>query len=519
MDRDVLQAAAVTTDGPTLLVALQKHAAATPDALAVRDDRGEWSYAAFAEAVDRRGEALAVAGVGHRDRVAVVADNSAAYLVNVASIWRVGAIVVTVFASSGQGELEYCLTRSDPVLVLASDHLMEGVTVAASGRPVAPIDPDSAVPSVPAARTRSDDAQSDLALICFTSGSTSRPKAVMHTHGGLTAAAHTFAAIWHISPADRTIVCLPMAWAFGLVTTSITTLIAGGVVLALARARPDDIWKAVVAENATFLAGVTSIFTKLVDHIDALGPTVDHSLRLCISGGEPRNEAVFDRWLALTEIPVHDNYAASECFPVITYDPRIDPAPKHRSAGKLVPGAQMRVVDQGDREVVPGELGEALWKAPAQFVGYWRDDEQTTKATTPDGWYRTSDLVRVDPDGYVFVEGRLGDMIIRGGSNVSPAEVESVLRLHPSVTDAAVVGIPDPKLGQRVVAVVTAPDPSFAREQLVAHCREHLAAYKIPSEFVAVESLPINDSTGKVDRKRVASLIRLDAGPSSIATP
>lgn len=168
----------------------------------------------------------------------------------------------------------------------------------------------------------------------------------------------------------------------------------------------------------------------------------------------------------------------------------------------------MRVLDPAGEEVRPGEVGEAFWRGPAQFVGYWNDEEATKKAITPDGWYRTNDLVRVDPEGYVFVEGRLSDMIIRGGSNVSPGEVETVLRQHPTVEDAAVVGLPDPKLGQRVVAaVVPAARADLDPVALIEHCRAQLAGYKVPSEIVTLDELPISSSTGKVDRKRVVALI------------
>ena len=169
-----------------------------------------------------------------------------------------------------------------------------------------------------------------LALICFTSGSTARPKAVMHRHAGLLGAAAAYARVWHLGPDDATLVCLPMAWAFGLVTTSMAALLAGGRVVALARAEPEAMLGAMADHGVTFFAGVTTMFGKLVQHLDTRdGPRPDLSLlRLCISGGEPRNEAAFSRWQQLTGCPVHDVYAASECFPVVTYDPFEDPQPR-----------------------------------------------------------------------------------------------------------------------------------------------------------------------------------------------
>jgi long-chain acyl-CoA synthetase len=198
-------------------------------------------------------------------------------------------------------------------------------------------------------------------------------------------------------------------------------------------------------------------------------------------------------------------YAASEAFPVITYDPTIDPRPVPGSAGKVVSGAQMRIVDENGADVPPGTPGEALWKAPALFLGYWADDITTTAALTTDGWYRTKDLVRVDENGYVFVVGRLSDMIIRGGSNVSPSEVEAVIREHPSIAAVAVVGVHDDTYGQAVVAAVQPTNPdSFEPGTITAYCRDRLAGYKVPTQIVIVKEFPLNRRTAKIDRSRLA---------------
>lgn len=488
---------------------LRLRAEEAPDHLAVRDETGSLTYRELVDDLDRRVEALRASGVGEGSRVALVADNSAAYLATAAAVWACKAVLVTIYPSSGAGELRYCLESSDPALVVASERVLDTVRSAARGFSVVSLDADE----LPTARESThvhDGIVSDLALICFTSGSTARPKAVMHTASGLLAAAHAFGKTWHMSALDRTVVCLPMAWAFGLVTTSMTTLIAGGTVLSLSRTRPELVHAAIERDAATVLAGVTTMFTKLVEHFEQVGAPKAHHLRLCVSGGEPRNEEVFSRWTAIMGIPVFDNYAASECFPVITYDPAIDPAPVPRSAGKVVDGAAMLIVDRDGKPLDPGVQGEALWRGPAMFVGYWGDPEQTAKALTPEGWYRTNDLVRLDEDGYVFVEGRLSDMIIRGGSNVSPSEVESVIRQHPAVAAATVVGLPDPRFGQRVVAVIVPAAVPLPEDEVLQLCREHLAGYKVPTELVVVDELPTNHATGKVNRRELASSLSQD---------
>ena len=354
-----------------------------------------------------------------------------------------------------------------------------------------------------------------LALICFTSGSTARPKAVMHRHAGLLGAAAAYARVWHLGPDDATLVCLPMAWAFGLVTTSMAALLTGGRVVALARAEPEAMLGAMADHSVTFFAGVTTMFGKLVQHLDTRdGPRPDLSrLRLCISGGEPRNEVAFSRWQQLTGCPVHDVYAASECFPVVTYDPFEDPQPRPGSAGRVVAEAALRLVDPEGQDVPAGATGEAWTRGPALLVGYWRDPGLTAQVLTPDGWYRTGDLARIDDDGYVHVVGRVSTMIIRGGSNVSPAEVEAVLRDHPDVREAAVVGLPDAQYGEEVAAAVVLELAAVLdAAALRAHCAAVLAGYKVPSRVVEVEQLPRNPHTGKVQRTDVVALLLAPAG-------
>ena len=276
---------------------------------------------------------LAGAGVGPADRVVLVADNSADHLAAAFAVWRAGGVLVTIYPSSTEAELAFAIERAEPVAVVAGTRVVATVRAAAGGRPVAELDGTGALAGVPGDRRRpvaggpgpgliDPDA---LALICFTSGSTARPKAVMHSprraarcRRGVRRASGTS------GPHDATLVCLPMAWAFGLVTTSMAALLdRAAASWRWPAAEPEAMLAAMADDGVTFFAGVTTMFGKLVQHLESRdGPRPDLSrLRLCISGGEPRNEAAFSRWQQLTGCPVHDVYAASECFPVVTYDP------------------------------------------------------------------------------------------------------------------------------------------------------------------------------------------------------
>jgi long-chain acyl-CoA synthetase len=213
---------------------------------------------------------------------------------------------------------------------------------------------------------------------------------------------------------------------------------------------------------------------------------------------------VFDEWRRLSGCPVHDVYAASECFPVITYNPKQDPIPHPGSAGRVVPGSAMRVLAADGREVGPGEVGEAFWRGPALMLGYWQEPALTESALTPDGWYRSRDLVRVDDEGFVFVVGRASEMIIRGGVNVSPAEIEAALREHPSVADVAILGLDDAEYGEAIAAaVVLDGDEELDPDALAAFCATRVARSKVPTVWQQFATLPRN-ATGKVLRREIA---------------
>ncbi|WP_172653019.1 class I adenylate-forming enzyme family protein [Rhodococcus opacus] len=487
---------------------LRAHAHTNPYKPAVIDGPVQVSYADLDHRVDELARRLVEQGVGGGDRVMIVADNSWRFLVTAFAVWRAKGTLVTVYSSSRESEIAHAASSTAPRLVVASERIVETVRSAiGADTPVWAIETAESLPALGSA-TRATPAQKDvpLALICYTSGSTAKAKAVMHTGASLFAAASAYQRLWHLGADDVTLVPLPMAWAYGLVTTSMATLIGGGTVVVLPRANPHEMFAAMATHRVSFFAGVTTMFVKLVHSLRA-DPDVDlASLRLCISAGEPRNEPIFDEWRTISGVPVHDLYAASECFPVATYDPLEDPAPRLGSAGRVVPGAELRIVGPDGRDVAPGETGEAWTRGPGFMSGYWGEPELTA-AALKDGWYHTNDLVRLDEDGYLYVVGRLSDMIIRGGSNVSPAEVEGVLGAHTQIREAAVVGLPDEQFGERVVAVVVTEAQEPSAEALRAFCCEHLASYKVPSEFVFVAELPRNPNTGKVARRNVVDLL------------
>lgn len=476
-----------------------------PDHVAVIDSYRSVTYAELWVEVEDVAERLVRAGLRLGDRIALVAEGSADYLTTALGVWRAGGVLVTVYPSSGPGELEYAIRRSDPSLVIVGAGIdRDTVSRAAPGTPVASLDLHDLDRLRTDATGNPEGLRAPLHMICFSSGTTSTPKAIMLSEVGVYNTAATYAEVWHLGPDDRGVVSLPLAWLYGLASTALALLVGGGTVVLLRRGHPAALHEAIRDQRATFLAGVTATFAKLVRHAEEHGlPSDDFaSLRLCISGGEPRNEALFARWKGFTGTAVLDAYCASECLPLVTYDPTVDPEPVIGSAGKVVPRSQLKVVGPDGDQVAPGEVGEGLSTGLGLMLGYWRDEAQTRAVITDDGWYRTKDLVRIDEDGFVYVVGRLSDVIIRGGTNISPTEVEHVLSQHPDVAEVVVVGLPDEVYGERLAAaVVSHSGDAVPAEELDHLARGHLSAYKVPSTFVTVEDLPRNSTTGKIDRR------------------
>jgi long-chain acyl-CoA synthetase len=493
------------------LDAFEVTAATYAQRTAVVDGDLQFTFAELWDMALARAGVLTRAGVAPADRVAVVAESSAFLLATALAVWRAGAVLVTVYPSAGVSDMQYSVESADAVLLLTDGRAdLSGLPVQEMGLPVASIVDFDVTTVRRAAEPTPPEIADQLALICFSSGTTSRPKAIMVSALAIYNCAQTYCDLWHLGPEDRAVVALPMAWLFGLVSTSLATLIGGGCVVVLRRSRPELLAETIDREAITVLPGVSTIFVKLAEHMAAVGgggwlP----SLRLCVSGGEPPNEAAFARFRQATGRPVFDAYCASECLPLVSYDPLQDPVPVAGAAGRLVPRAELKVLDSNGEAVPAGVVGEGFSRGPGVMLGYWRDEDQTRTALTDDGWYRTKDLVRIDDAGYVYVVGRLSDLIIRGGANISPAEIESVLRRHPAVADVAVVGVADDTYGQAVVAaVVAAPGHSPDSDELISFARAHLAAFKVPSRVVMTPVLPVSATTGKVSRKDVAAQLQ-----------
>ncbi len=345
---------------------------------------------------------------------------------------------------------------------------------------------------------RADD---DDAVILYTSGTTGVPKGAELTHANLLRNAEvTATTLLDTGPGDVVMGCLPLFHSFGL-TCGLNAAVLGGACLALLpRFDPGAALEMISREKVTIFEGVPTMYAALLHHPDAARADTS-SLRVCVSGGAALPLEILRGFEDTFGCPILEGYGLSETSPVASFN-HPDRPRKPGSIGTPVAGVQMRVVDDAGAEVPPGQVGEVVIRGHNVMKGYWKNPDATA-AAIPDGWFRTGDLARVDEDGYFFIVDRKKELIIRGGYNVYPREVEEALYEHPGVAAVAVVGIPHESLGEEVgAAVALKPGATATPDELQEFARDRVAAYKYPRQVWLVEQLP-KGPTGKILRREV----------------
>lgn len=352
----------------------------------------------------------------------------------------------------------------------------------------------AALPEAPFERTRCDG--EDLHALLYTSGTTGRPKGVMVPHRMTAWNGWNTAVCWGLTENDVSPVFTPLYHAGGLGAFLVPILAAGGTIVLHAGFDPAEIWGTVAAERCTVVLGVPTIWKLLLEHPSFENADLS-SIRWLISGGAPlplylidayqKRGVVLKQGYGLTEVGVN-------CFAMSVEES----VAKKGSIGRPLMMTDARLVDEAGREVPAGEVGELCLRGPHVSKGYWMNRTATAAALDDDGFFHTGDLARRDEDGFFTIAGRRKDMLISGGVNVYPAEIEGELLLHPAVQDAAVVGVPDPTWGEVGVAfVVVRPGEAVSKPDLLAFAETRLARYKLPKDVVFVEALP-RTAYGKV---------------------
>ncbi len=475
------------------------------------DDGRGWMTAGVLEAESRElALGLASAGLEPGDRILMSAGPSVALAVAHVAALRLGLVVVPMNTAYQAREISHVVADARPKAVVSDSteraRLVEDAAAAAASasaagggsttdrivtigiegsaiRPPSRMRPPYGKSGAETALDRAEPG--DPALLVYTSGTTGRPKGALLSHGNLLASLQAVAAAWHWTPEDRLVLPLPLFHVHGLVVGLDGTLVAGGSLVMRSRAAAEDVGKTVERHSATMLFGVPTIYARLLPYGGQL-----RRLRLCVSGSAPLPAELHRAFEEVSGQRILERYGMTE-----TLMNSSNPYAGERRPGTVglaLPSVELRLDREGD-----DGSGEILVRGPNVFRGYWERPDATAAAF--DGtWFRTGDLGTFDPDGYLRIVGRKTELVISGGFNVYPREVEDVLREHPGVADAAVLGWPHPEWGEQVVAFVE-PASGFTggETDLIAFAAERLAPYKRPKAIHVVAELPRN-ALGKV---------------------
>jgi malonyl-CoA/methylmalonyl-CoA synthetase len=453
-----------------------------------------WTYREIEVAAGRLAARLTALGVRPGERVLVQTDKSVETLILYIAVLRAGAIHLPLNVDYTEAELAYFVADAEPVLVVCGEARVplferiggggEVVTLAAL---FADLPGDGADPAV--------RQPSDVAAILYTSGTTGKPKGAMLTNANLVSNGETLVDLWRFTPEDRLIHALPIFHVHGLFVAVHCALFSGAAMLFMAKFDSGAAIRAM--QGATVLMGVPTFYTRLLSD-PAFTRKAAAGMRLFVSGSAPLSADVHRAFEERTGHRVLERYGMTETG-MLTSNP-YDGTRRAGSVGPPLPGVELRVAEFESGRVLPrGEVGIVEVKGPNVFAGYWRNPEKTAGEFRPDGFFITGDMGRIEPDGYVTLVGREKDLIITGGLNVYPAEVEALLDDRPDVAEAAVIGLPHPDLGEAVVAVVQPAgpfDPAAVRTEL----RRDLAGFKVPKAIVTMDALPRN-TMGKIQKK------------------
>lgn len=509
----------------------QKWAQKRPDSeyivcKAYEEERLTWSESD--ERVNRLGNALREDGYEKGDQLAVMMKNSHELVELYYACYRTGIVPVALNYRLSNEELGQLLDNTSASGIVAGPEFTETAHQLAASEYLPDLQTISAIErddrldkhleayieAGSAADPGVDVAHDDLAMLLHTGGTTGLPKIVPHTHKsllgffeGIMLSHDTWATM---DETDVNLMVLPL-FHVSLWPVFVTGYLGGTVVL-LREPEPEPMLEAIETEGATSTLGIPTIYYRLADHPDVEEYDLS-SMKIYMYGGSPFHQAQLEECISIFGNKFSSIYGATEGVPWTFLESEDHHGEKLKSVGKEALVADIRIYDEEeDRALEPGETGEIVTKSPGNFERYWNRPEKTEMAFTESGFFRTGDLGKKDEDGFIYILDRKSDMIISGGENVYPTEVENVLNRHEAVSESAVVGIDDPDWGEKVVAAVVptaeyeSADPSELEASIQDFCRERIAGYKTPKSITFVDELPTTE-VGKVQRTEVNAML------------
>jgi long-chain acyl-CoA synthetase len=474
------------------------------------------------ERTQRLGAGLAARGVAPGERVVVTMANCPEVGIAYNALWRAGVVVTPAMFLLAADELRHVIADAEACAVITTPEFAPKVTAAVAGLdcvrfvactgeadgfvPVSELEQADPGPIVP----RRDE---DLSALLYTGGTTGRSKGVMLSHANLHftgRAAHEAA---YVPRLDRGIMPLPLSHAYGLLVTIAALHSPERGVTVLLRWFDPTAFLSLIQEHRLQLAAcVPSMLQILLSQ-----PLEDYdlsSLRYVSSGGAPLAPEVEEEFcLRVPSASIRQGYGLTETAALVSTNPT--GREKRGSVGIPVPGTELRILDDRGRELPAGESGEIVCRSPGVMGGYWRSPEATAQALR-DGWLYTGDIGYLDEEGFLFIVDRKKDVIIRGGFNVYPRDVEDALLAHPAIQSAGVVGRPDRKSGEEVVAFVSLhPESTVTEDELIGWAREHIGGYKYPRQLHVVDAIPLT-AVGKINRKELRARARASDAPTAV---
>jgi long-chain acyl-CoA synthetase len=478
-----------------------ERAARDPAGAAIADEHQELDNARFAQTVSAVAALLADAGLRRGGVLAVMLANRVELITAMFAAWRLGAAVTPVNPALTGPEARYQIDDAGATVVVADD--ASAAKLAGGGHRIIPVE-EVTSPARPQATVPAQTEPGTPALLIYTSGTTGRPKGVILDHRNVAATAELIVSWFEMTEETRSLLVLPLFHVNGIMVSVVSPLLAGGSTFIAERFDAASFWATVKRARPTFFSAVPTIYALLVSRPGQQADT--KNLRYVICGAAPMPRELISEFEQRFGVPVVEGYGLSECTVVCTANP-VQGVRKAGTVGLALPGVAVGVVDPAGQLLPAGQAGEVVVRGPNVMRGYLDRPAESAEALRG-GWLHTGDVGRFDDDGYLTLVDRIKDLIIRGGENIYPKEIEDVLYSHPAVLEAAVIGRPDAVFGEQPVAFVALrPGRTAGPQDLIEHCLGTLARYKVPREVYLEEALPKN-AVGKIAKPALRERLR-----------